>query len=111
ATFLVYTLTRRRGEVSSADPTERADHPAPEAEPGGSIAKGLALLAGATVGAAICSEILVDSSDSVMRQLGLSEFFVGVIVVAIIGNAAEQFIAVRSAWRNHLDATLTITAG
>ena len=49
-------------------------------------------IAGIAVG--VMSEILVDSISDAASQLGLSEFFIGVIVVAIVGNAAEHWVAV-----------------
>jgi Ca2+:H+ antiporter len=47
----------------------------------------------------------------VTTQLGWTELFVGVILIPIVGNAAENWAAVRAAWRNHVDLTLGITAG
>ena len=68
-------------------------------------------LAGATVGTAIVSEALVDAVEPVTQQLGWTELFVGVILIPIVGNAAENWAAVRAAWRNQVDLTLGITAG
>ncbi|MBV9174052.1 MAG: calcium/proton exchanger [Chloroflexi bacterium] len=76
-----------------------------------SLRRGLVTLALATVGTAVVSEALVDSVEPVTAQLGLSELFVGMIVIPIVGNAAENWAAVRAAWRNVLDLTLGITAG
>ena len=83
-------------------PTERAEW---------SLRRGLLALAGATVGTAIVSEALVGAVEPVTRQLGWTELFVGVIVIPIVGNAAENWAAVRAAWRNHVDLSLGITAG
>jgi len=76
-----------------------------------SVRRGLLTLAGATVGTAIVSEVLVDAVDPVTRQFGWTELFVGVILIPIVGNAAENWAAVRAAWRDHVDLTLGITAG
>ena len=76
-----------------------------------SVRRGLLTLAGATVGTAIVSEVLVDAVDPVTLQFGWTELFVGVILIPIVGNAAENWAAVRAAWRNHVDLTLGITAG
>jgi Ca2+:H+ antiporter len=76
-----------------------------------SVRRGLLTLAGATVGTAIVSEALVNAVEPVTRQLGWTELFVGVILIPIVGNAAENWAAVRAAWRNHVDLTLGITAG
>jgi Ca2+:H+ antiporter len=69
------------------------------------------VLAAATVGAALASELLVRTVEPVTAQLGWSEFFVGVIIVPIIGNAAEHFSAVQMAWRDRVGLTLAITTG
>ena len=49
------------------------------------------------------SEILVGSTEEAMKHIGLSEIFVGLIVVPIIGNAAEHSSAVMMAMRNRID--------
>src|SRR3954470_5844241 len=69
------------------------------------------MLALGTVGAAVGSELLVGTIEPVTQQLGLSELFVGVIIVPIVGNAAEHVSAIQQAWRNRLEATLSIAAG
>jgi Ca2+:H+ antiporter len=79
--------------------------------PSWSVRRGLLALAGATVSTAIVSEALVDAVEPVTRQLGWTELFVGVILIPIVGNAAENWAAVRAAWRNQADLTLGITAG
>jgi calcium/proton exchanger cax len=69
------------------------------------------VLAVATAGAAVSSELLVNTVEPVSQQYGISEFFVGVIIVPIIGNAAEHFSALYMAWNDHLEVTLAIAAG
>jgi Ca2+:H+ antiporter len=76
-----------------------------------SLQRGLLNLAAATVGTALVSEALVSAVEPVTQQLGWTELFVGVILIPIVGNAAENWAAVRAAWRNHVDLTLGITAG
>lgn len=76
-----------------------------------SLRQGLLTLAAATVGTAVVSEALVSAVEPVTRQLGWTELFVGVIIIPIVGNAAENWAAVRAAWHNHVDLTLGITAG
>ncbi|HEX5501227.1 MAG TPA: hypothetical protein VFW96_01310 [Thermomicrobiales bacterium] len=78
---------------------------------GWSVWQGLAALCGATVGAAVAGEVLVDTVEAVTTQLGWSEFFVGVIIVAVVGNAGELFGAIRMAWHNRLNVSLAIGAG
>jgi Ca2+:H+ antiporter len=66
-------------------------------------------LAGVAVGG--MSEILVDSISEAASTLGLSEFFVGVIVVAIVGNAAEHWVAVLVAMKDKMDLAVNIAIG
>jgi Ca2+:H+ antiporter len=66
-------------------------------------------LAGIAVG--VMSEILVGSISEASSRIGLSEFFVGVIVVAIIGNAAEHWVAVYVAARDKMDLAVNICVG
>jgi Ca2+:H+ antiporter len=57
------------------------------------------------------SEILVGSIEPVAHQLGMTDIFVGVIVVALVGNAAEQSTAIHMAMKNRMDLALSITIG
>jgi Ca2+:H+ antiporter len=54
------------------------------------------------------SEILVGSISEASEAVGLSEFFIGIVVVAVIGNAAEHFAAVWLAGQNKMDLAVTI---
>ena len=79
-------------------PAEAAQH-APAIElthegPHWSVRKAIGVMALAVVGLAFMSEFLVGSLDTVTETLGLTEFFVGIIVVPIIGNVAEHLVAV-----------------
>lgn len=56
----------------------------------------------------VCSEILVHAVEPVMHQLGLRELFVGAVIIAIIGNAAEHSTAVLMAMRNKMDLAMQI---
>jgi Ca2+:H+ antiporter len=69
------------------------------------------VLAVATALVALMSEFLVGAVDATAARLGMSEVFVGVIVVAIIGNAAEHSTAVIMAYRNQMDLAINIAIG
>jgi Ca2+:H+ antiporter len=71
----------------------------------------LGVLAGVTVVTAIVSEALVGTIEPLADQIGLSPFFVGLIVLPIVGNAAEHFTAVTAAQHDHMEITMAITAG
>jgi Ca2+:H+ antiporter len=66
-------------------------------------------IAGVLVG--LMSEVLVGSIDEASHAIGLSEFFIGVIVVAIVGNAAEHWVAVLVAMKNKMDLAVNIAIG
>ena len=85
----------------------------PEAseEPTWSRGKAIGALLFATALVALMSEFLVGSLDPAIKSLGLSEGFVGLIVIPIIGNAAEHSSAVLFALRNKVDVTLEIAIG
>ncbi len=68
-------------------------------------------LALATTLIAWISEFLVGSIESARQSLGLTETFVGVVVVALVGNAAEHSTAVYMAWKNKMDLSLSIATG
>ena len=57
------------------------------------------------------SEILVGSITEASESIGLSPFFVGVIVVAIVGNAAEHWVAIYFAARDKMDLAVNIAIG
>jgi Ca2+:H+ antiporter len=76
-----------------------------------SVRRGLLVLLAATLGTAVVSDVLVNAVTPVTTQLGWTELFLGVIVIPIVGNAAENWAAVRAAYHNHVDLTLGITAG
>ena len=69
------------------------------------------LLAGATVGVAWMSEIMVGAIEPTAHEFGLSNVFVGVFVVAILGNAAEHATAISAALKDRMDLSLSIAIG
>jgi Ca2+:H+ antiporter len=60
---------------------------------------------------ALLSEILVGSIEGAAESAGLSDFFMGAIVVAIAGNAAEHWVAVVVAWKQQMDLAMNIAIG
>ena len=81
-----------------------------EAQPW-SKGKSVAVLAGATALIAWVSEILVGSVEHAAHSFGMTSVFVGVIVVAIIGNAAEHSTAILVAMKNRMDLAMGIAIG
>jgi len=76
-----------------------------------SVRKAVIALAGAGVAVGIMSEILVGSISEASESIGLSPFFVGVIVVAIVGNAAEHWVSVYFAAKDKMDLAVNIAVG
>jgi Ca2+:H+ antiporter len=73
--------------------------------------RSVAVLAGATVFVAVQSEILVHATEAVVAHLGWSEVFLGLMVIPLIGNAAEHATAVVAARKGDTDLALTIALG
>lgn len=75
------------------------------------LKKSIIVLALATIFIAIESEFLVSGIDSLTKTLGLSEFFVGIILIPIIGNAAEHSTAIVMAMKDKMDVSVEIAIG
>jgi Ca2+:H+ antiporter len=73
-----------------------------------SLRTSLIILGLSTVGVAYMSELLVGAVEPVVVGLGISEFFLGVILIPIIGNVAEHLVAVKVAMENEMDLSVEI---
>ena len=78
---------------------------------GWSVRKSVLVLAGAGLLVGVMSEVLVGSIEETSHAIGLSEFFIGVIVVAIVGNADEHWVAVLVAMKDKMDLSVNIAIG
>ncbi len=76
-----------------------------------SIWPSIALLAFATLLVAFLSEFLVGAISAAQQSLGLTETFVGVVILAIIGNAAEHSTAVWAALKNNMELSIGVSIG
>jgi len=76
-----------------------------------SVGRAASVLAVAAVGIAWMSEIMVGAIEPTTHEFGLSKVFVGVFVVAILGNAAEHATAISAALKNRMDLSLSIAIG
>ena len=88
-----------------------ADAHPPSSEPAWSPKKAVAVLLIATAAVALLSEFLVGTVEAARIKLGVTETFIGIIVVAIVGNAAEHSTAVWMAMKNKMDLALNIAVG
>ena len=100
---LLFSLkTHRRLLSAEGDPTEG---------PSWGVGKASLILALATVGVAVESELLVHAVTEAGHTLGLSQIFLGLIIIPIIGNAAEHATAVVVARKGKMDLALQIALG
>jgi Ca2+:H+ antiporter len=101
---LIFSLRTHRDLFN---PQGEAEH---EGEPW-SVRKAVLALALAGVAVGGMSEILVGSISETAEKAGLSEFFIGAIVVAVVGNAAEHWVAVLVARKDKMDLAVNIAIG
>ncbi|MFL7894441.1 MAG: calcium/proton exchanger [Anaerolineales bacterium] len=99
---LLYSLKFEDTPVSRK-PTEEIIHTT-----SWSIRSAAIILVLATIGVVIASELLVEAVEPVMVGLGISEFFIGIILIPLIGNVAEHFVAVQVAARNQMNLSVEI---
>jgi Ca2+:H+ antiporter len=104
---LLFTL-RTHSHIFSSKPAESPEDPAGVGE-GWSVRKSIIALVIASVLVSLVAELLVGSVESVATTMRWNELFVGCILLAIFGNAAEQSTAVLLARRNDMDTAMTIT--
>jgi Ca2+:H+ antiporter len=104
---LMFTLLTHR-HLFAGPETEKEVHAEP---PEWSKLTSLMVLLIATVGVAFMSELLVGSVGKAGESLGMNAVFIGVIVVAIIGNAAEHSTAILVAMKDQMDLAVTIAIG
>ena len=106
AAGLLFSLRSHRAlfNPSAEDDEEHREEP-------WSIRTSVITLAVAGIAVGIMSEILVGSISEASETIGLSEFFVGLIVVAIVGNAAEHWVAIYFAAKDKMDLAVNISIG
>ncbi len=113
--MLAYLLTlvfSLRTHKDLYNPTEdHADAPLHGTGPVWSQGRALGVLLGATTLVALVSEVLAGSIEDAGHQAGLTEVFLGVVVVAIVGNAAEHSTAILVALKNKMDLAVGIAIG
>jgi len=100
---LLYAFRARRDLFRS----ERA----PTEQPSLATASAVTLLSGATILTTIQAEVLVGALQPALAQFGFTELFVGVIVIAIVGNAAEHYSALVAARRDQMTLAVEIAVG
>ncbi len=76
-----------------------------------SVPVSIGILAVCTIAIVFLSEFLVGAVEPVVASLGVSELFLGVIIIPIVGNVAEHIVGVQVAYKNKMDLSLTISLG
>lgn len=94
-------------EAGEEEASENSEHG--ESQPNLLLWVGVLLVI--TLAVAVESELLVDSLEEATSQLGLTALFTGVIVLPIIGNAAEHATAVTVAIKNKMDLSVSVAVG
>jgi len=77
----------------------------------GAFYRAIGLLAVATLFIAWLSEILVGAVEHTVATMGLSEFFLGIIIIPLVGNVAEHLVGVQTALKNQMELSLSISIG
>ncbi len=103
---LVFTLVTHRDAFADAD----SDAPE-DCEPKTPLKRSLLTLVGATVMVAIEAEIVSGNLEKASTSFGLSKFFLGITLLAVVGNAAEYLSAVYFARKDRMDLVMGITLG
>lgn len=102
---LLYSYKFTNGPVTHS--TSKTD--TVKEKPSWSTRTALIVLALSTAGVAYLSELLVGSVEPVVVTLGISEFFLGIILIPLIGNVAEHLVAVKVAAQNQMDLSVEIS--
>lgn len=105
--MLLFKLVTHRGVYKHDNDEEKNQSDKPE----WNIWQTILILAAATIIVAYISENLVHTIEPVAKSFGWSKIFIGVIIVAIVGNAAEHASAVMMAFKNQLNVTVEIAVG
>jgi Ca2+:H+ antiporter len=102
--YILYLIFYFRHPEGTATGTELEEVPfGPKAS--------LALLLGATAAVAYVSEAFVGAIEPLVEDIGISELFIGVILVPIVGNIAEHVVGVQIAYRNNMDFSMAVSLG
>jgi Ca2+:H+ antiporter len=104
---IIYGLKTRTVGEQSVLPEVQPSHTGPK----WSLKQALGVLILAVLGIALMSEFLVGSVETVVATLNVSAFFLGIIIIPIIGNIAEHLVAVQVARKNQMDLSLAIALG
>lgn len=104
--YILFSLRTHTASFASVDSGDEAHH-----EDQWSVARAVITLLAASVLAAWMSEILVGAAEETGKALGMSQLFIGIVFVAIVGGAAESGSAIAMARKNKMDLSVGIASG
>ncbi|GAB4538683.1 MAG: calcium/proton exchanger [Anaerolineae bacterium] len=109
ALSIIYAFSHAGGNAGDTEglPKQETDHHAGNWSP----RLALGVLAMATLFIAWLSEVLVGAVEPVVTGLGISEFFLGIILIPLVGNVAEHIVGVQVAIKNRMELSLAISLG
>ena len=111
AANLFYTLVTHSDVFASVTHRDMLASGESKATATWSLARSIGVLAAAVAIVAVEAELVTGALDMTARQLGLSVFFLGVIVLPFVGNAAEYFAAIYFARQDRMDLVMTVCVG
>ncbi len=106
---LIFTFQTPQREDHSGVEDHSAEEESRQAK--WSIPVSVGVLAACTIAIVFLSEFLVGAVEPVVESLGVSELFLGVIIIPIVGNVAEHIVGVQVAFKNKMDLSLAISLG
>ena len=104
--YILFSLRTHTASFASVDAEHHAHH-----DEQWSVARAVITLLAASVLAAWMSEILVGAAEETGKALGMSQLFIGIVFVAIVGGAAESGSAIAMARKNKMDLSVGIASG
>lgn len=104
---VIYQLRDSGARTYEHDEYQAAEEDAPH----WSVAVMGGVLLASTVAIVVMSELLVGTVEHVVVEIGITEFFLGIIIVPLIGNVAEHLVAVQVAAKNKMELSLAISVG
>lgn len=106
--MVLYVLGLIYAFKGNQNPIAVQPEPAEGIHPETSLRASIIWLVAATIGVVFMSEFLVNAVEHVVASYPISEFFLGIILIPIVGNAAEHFVAVQAAYRNKMELGVEI---
>ncbi|KAK9370051.1 Sodium/calcium exchanger protein-domain-containing protein [Lipomyces kononenkoae] len=105
--YVLYLFFQLRTHVTLFETIESSD----EEPPSLSVFVCLFSLTAITIAVSVCADYLVGSVDSIVKTTGLSKTFIGLIIIPIVGNAAEHVTAVMVAMKNKMELAIGVALG